>query len=88
LNLGKDESQRGPFLRLKEQVPEDTYETRLKGTVLLYMTDLVLRILVPSTAAFAWLERRLYWEISQVLRDVLHPDVDVQFVTSPLATPG
>jgi chromosomal replication initiation ATPase DnaA len=75
-------------LILKEQVPEDTYETRLKGTVLLYMTDLVLRILVPSTAALAWLERRLYWEISQVLRDVLHPDVDVQFVTGPLATPG
>jgi hypothetical protein len=79
-------SQKGTFLRLKERVP--TYETRLKGTVLLYMTDLVLRILVPSTAALAWLERRLYWEISQALRDVLHPDVDLQFVTGPLATPG
>jgi phage replication O-like protein O len=72
--------------RLKEQVPAATYETWLKDTVLLQVTDQAARIAVPSTFAVAWLERRLYREISQALRNVLNYDVDLQFVTSPLVT--
>jgi DnaA-like protein len=35
--------------KLKEQVPEDTYETRLKDTALLQITNRAARIAVPST---------------------------------------
>jgi hypothetical protein len=74
------------LMRLKEQVPVATYETWLKDTVLLQVTDLVAKILVPSPFAIAWLERRMYREISHILRDILHYDVDLQFLASPLAT--
>lgn len=72
--------------RLKEQVPSATYETWLKDTVLLQVTDLAAKILAPSPFAIAWLERRMYREISHTLRDVLHYDVDLQFLASPLVT--
>ena len=72
--------------RLKEQVPAATYETWLKDTVLLQVTDLAAKILAPSPFAIAWLERRMYREISHALRDVLHYDVDLQFLASPLST--
>lgn len=75
-------SQKRTFLRLKEQIPEETYETRLKDTVLLQVTDMVARIAVPSAFAVAWLERRMDREISQALRNVLHYDVDLQFVAT------
>jgi hypothetical protein len=68
--------------RLKDQVPEATYETWLKDTVLLQVTDRAARIAVPSAFAVAWLERRLYREISQALQNILQYDVDLQFVTA------
>jgi hypothetical protein len=49
-------SQKGPFLRRREQVPTDTYETRLKDTLLLQVTTLAARIEVPSAFATAWLD--------------------------------
>jgi hypothetical protein len=55
--LKRGESQKRTFLRLKGQVTEDIYEIRLKDTVLLQVTDLAARILVPSTTALVWLER-------------------------------
>ena len=66
--------------QLKEQVPEDTYETRLKDTVLLQVTELVARIAVPSAFAVAWLERRMYRQISNAMKGVLGKDLDLQFV--------
>jgi chromosomal replication initiation ATPase DnaA len=77
-------SQKRTFLRLKEQVLADTYETQLIDTVLLQVTDVAARIAVPSTTALAWLERRLYGQISNAMKGILGKELDLQFVTSPL----
>jgi hypothetical protein len=71
---------------LKEQVPAATFATWLKDTALLNITDRAAKILVPSSLAVTWLEKRLYWGIVRALRDVLHQDVEVQFVTRPGVT--
>jgi hypothetical protein len=63
--------------RLKEQIPAATYETWLKDTVLLRVTDRAARIVVPSAFAVAWLERRLYWEIGNPLKGILSKDLDL-----------
>jgi phage replication O-like protein O len=68
--------------RLKEQVPEAIYETWLKDTVLLQVTDQAARIAVPSAFAVAWLERRLYREIASAIKGALGKDLDLQFVTA------
>jgi DNA-binding transcriptional regulator YhcF (GntR family) len=66
--------------RLKEQVSATTYETWLKDTVLLQVTDQAAQIAVPSTFAIAWLERRLYREICTTIKGVLGKDLDLQFI--------
>jgi hypothetical protein len=71
---------------LKEQVPEAAYETWLKDAVLLQVTDRAAQIAVPSAFAVAWLERRMYREIGNAMKGVLGKDLDLQFVTNPLAT--
>jgi hypothetical protein len=68
--------------RLKEQVPAATYETWLKDTVLLQVTDQAAQIAVPSAFAVAWLERRLYREIRNAMKGVLSKDLDLQFVAA------
>jgi phage replication O-like protein O len=68
--------------QLKGQVSVDTYETRLKGTILLQLTDSAARIAVPSSAALAWLERRLYGQICSAMKGVLGKDLDLQFVAA------
>jgi phage replication O-like protein O len=67
---------------LKEQVPAPTFATWLKDTMLLALTDRIAKILVPSSLAVSWLEKRLYWGIVRALRDILQQDVEVQFVTA------
>jgi hypothetical protein len=48
-----------------------------------YRDDTTKILLVPSSLAVSWLERRLYFGICRALGDVLHQDgVDVQFVTA------
>jgi hypothetical protein len=69
--------------RLKKQVPSDIYEAWLKETILLQVTDQAAYVGVPNAFAIAFLERRLYREIAQALREVLQYDVDLQFVTAP-----
>jgi hypothetical protein len=66
--------------QLKEQVPVGTYESRLKDTILLQVTDLAAQIAVPSGAALLWLERRMYGQISKAMKGVLGKDLDLQFV--------
>jgi len=44
----RDLSQKRPLKRLNKQVPADIYETRLKDTMLLHITDLAVQILVSS----------------------------------------
>jgi hypothetical protein len=50
------EAQKGAVLRRREQVPADTYETQLKDTLILQVTDLAARIEVQSAFATAWLD--------------------------------
>jgi chromosomal replication initiation ATPase DnaA len=83
LNLGAPQYQKGSLKGLNKQVPADTYETRLKDTVLLQITDLAARIGVPSGAALLWLERRMYGQISNAMKGVLGKHLDLQFVTAP-----
>ena len=65
---------------LKEEVGEANYETWLKDTVLLEVSDSAAKIVVASPFAVAWIERRLYKPIKGTLKDVLKRDVDLQFV--------
>jgi hypothetical protein len=67
---------------LKEQVPASTFTTWLKETMLVVMKQRTAFVLVGSSLAKAWLERRLYVGICRALRDVLHQEVEVQFVTA------
>jgi hypothetical protein len=66
--------------RLKEALPHGEAEARLTGTTLLQVTDTAAQILVPSTNALLWLERRLYGQISNAMKGVLGKEVDLQFV--------
>jgi hypothetical protein len=68
--------------KLKADLSPGEAETRLNGTKLLQVTDTAARIAVPSACALAWLERRLYREISKAMKGVLGKDVDLQFVTA------
>jgi hypothetical protein len=69
--------------KLKEDLPLDEAETRLKGTALLEVTDTAARIGVDNPFAIPWLERRMYAQLSKAMRGVLGKDVDLQFVTAP-----
>ncbi len=69
--------------KLKADLSLGEAETRLNGTTLLQVTDTAARIAVPSAYALAWLERRLYREISKAMKGVLGKDLDLQFVTAP-----
>jgi phage replication O-like protein O len=68
--------------RLKADLPSREVEAWLKDTALLQLTDAAAQILVPSTNALLWLERRLYREISNAIKGVLGKDLDLQFVTA------
>ena len=68
--------------QLKADLPLGEAETRLTGTTLLQVTDTAARILVPSTNALLWLERRMYRQISNAMKGVLGKDLDLQFVAA------
>ena len=67
---------------LQAALPVGEAETRLQGTTLVELTATTARILVPSTHALLWLERRLYREITNAMKGVLGKDLDLQFVTA------
>jgi hypothetical protein len=69
--------------RLKEALPQGEAEAQLTGTTLLQVTDTAAQILVPSTNALLWLERRMYRQISNAMKVVLGKDLDLQFVPVP-----
>jgi hypothetical protein len=66
--------------RLQEALPHGEAEARLTGTTLLQVTDTAARILVPSTTALLWLERRLYGQIAKAMKRVVGKELDLQFV--------
>jgi len=66
--------------RLKEALPHGEAEARLTDTTLLQVTDTAARILVPSTTALLWLERRLYGQIAKAMKREVGKELDLQFV--------
>jgi phage replication O-like protein O len=71
--------------KLKEDLPASDAgeaETRLNGTTLAQVTDTAARILVPSTNALLWLERRMYREICKAMKEVVGKDLDLQFASA------
>jgi hypothetical protein len=65
---------------LRADLPLAEAQARLNGTTLVQLTDTAAQILVPSTNALLWLERRMYRQISNAMKGVLGKEVDLQFV--------
>jgi phage replication O-like protein O len=70
--------------QLKQDLPQEEVKVRLSGTTLLQVTDTAARIGVANPFHIAWLERRMYQQISHAIKGVLGKDLDLQFVTNPL----
>jgi hypothetical protein len=68
--------------QLKADLPAGEGEARLTGTTLIEVTDIAARIGVDNPFALAWLERRMYGQISKAMKGVLGKDLDLQFVTA------
>lgn len=67
---------------LQEQVSPAIFNSWLKDTALLQVTDTAARIAAPSTYAMLWLERRLYREISNAVKGILGKELDLEFVVA------
>jgi hypothetical protein len=70
--------------QIKKDLPPGETADRLSGTTLIAVTETVAQIFVPNRTVAAWLERRLYRQITKAMKGVVGRDVDLQFVTSPL----
>jgi len=68
--------------QLREAQPEEEVKARLSGTTLIEVTDTAARIGVNNPFAIAWLERRLYKEISKAMKQVVGKDLDLQFIAA------
>ncbi len=68
--------------QLKETQPLEEVEARLAGTTLLQVTDTAAQIGVNNPFTIAWLERRLYRQISRAMKEVLGKDLDLQFIAA------
>jgi hypothetical protein len=67
---------------LQEQVSPAVFNSWLKDTLLLQVTDTAARIGVPNRYAIAWLERKMYREISNAIKAILGKDLDLEFVVA------
>jgi hypothetical protein len=68
--------------QLRETQPVEEVEARLTGTTLIEVTDTAARIGVNNPFAIAWIERRMYQQISKAMKQVLGKDLDLQFIPS------
>jgi hypothetical protein len=68
--------------KLKEAQPLEDIEARLTGTILLEVNDTAARIEVNNPFAIAWLERRMYRQISNAIKQVVGKDLDLQFIAA------
>jgi hypothetical protein len=68
--------------KMKEAQPREEVEPRLNGTTLLQITDTAAYIGVSNPFTIAWLERRMYREISNAMKRVLGKDFDLQFIAA------
>jgi len=72
--------------KLKEKVTPTLYETWLKDTLLLGVTDGTAQVMVANAFAVEYMNRRLYQSISRTLSDVIHQDVEVGFIAADVIT--
>jgi hypothetical protein len=68
--------------KLREAQPLEDVEARLNGTTLIEVTDTTACIGVNSPFAIAWLERRLYGQISNAIKAVVGKDLDLLFIAA------
>jgi hypothetical protein len=66
--------------QVKGNLPLGETATQLTGTTLLQVTDTAARIGVANPTVLAWLERRMYGQISKAMKGALGKDLDLQFV--------
>jgi phage replication O-like protein O len=67
---------------LQADLPSEEVVAWLTGTTLLEVTETAARIGVANPNALVWLERRMYRQISQAVKQVLGKDLDLQFITA------
>jgi hypothetical protein len=67
--------------QLKADLPLEEVAARLADTTLLEVTDTAARIFVPNRTMAAWLERRLYRQITKAMKEIVGRDLDLQFIT-------
>jgi hypothetical protein len=67
--------------QIKKDLPPGETADRLAGTTLIAVTETAAQIFVPNRTLAAWLERRLYRQITKALKGIVGRDVDLQFVT-------
>jgi hypothetical protein len=68
--------------QVKGNLPLGETATQLTGTTLIEVTATKARIAVPNSHAVAWLERRLYRQIAQAIKEVVGKDLDIQFIAA------
>jgi hypothetical protein len=68
--------------QLREAQTLEDVEARLNGTTLIEVTDTAARIGVNNPFAIAWLERRMYRQISNAIKAVVGKDLDLQFIAA------
>jgi hypothetical protein len=68
--------------QLRESQPLEDVAARLNGTTLMEVTDTAALIGVNNPFAIAWLERRMYGQISKAIRQVLGKHLDLQFIAA------
>jgi len=72
--------------KLKEKATSTAYETWLKDTLLLGVTDGTAQVMVANAFAVEYMNRRLYQSIARTLSDVIHQDVEVGFIAADVIT--
>jgi len=68
--------------KLQEQLPIASYATWFPNTVLLGITENTAQVMVPSQFVAEYLNRRHYQGVVRTLSDVIHQDVEVQFIAT------
>jgi hypothetical protein len=67
--------------QITKDLPPGETADRLSGTTLIAVTETAAQIFVPNRTVAAWLERRLYGQITKALKGLVGKDLDLQFVT-------
>jgi hypothetical protein len=68
--------------QLKADLPLEEVEARFTGTTLIEVTDTSARIGVNNPFAIAWLERRMYGQISNAIKAVVGKELDLLFIAT------